>query len=52
MKKLLRKIRKRINAYVERLAESNRKYYGDKRLDCCDMNNKQNNIIHRHTKEG
>ncbi|MBN1797062.1 MAG: hypothetical protein JW822_00680 [Spirochaetales bacterium] len=51
MKKFFKRIGKKLNAYFERLAESNNKLYGNKRLDCCDMNNKQSKITHQYTKE-
>jgi len=42
MKSPLKVIRKRWNAYLERLAKVNQELYGNKRLDCCDLNNKNN----------
>ncbi len=42
MKRLFQIFRQKINNYLERLAASNNKLYGNKRLDCCDMNNKSN----------
>jgi hypothetical protein len=35
---IFKKLGRRINHYFEHLAEANEKAYGNKRLDCCDMN--------------
>ncbi|MDA3838669.1 MAG: LDCC motif putative metal-binding protein [Candidatus Delongbacteria bacterium] len=37
MKNFIRRIKDRINAFLERLAESNKKEFGTKRMDCCDL---------------
>ncbi len=37
---VFKKLGQRINHYFDRLAEANEKAYGNKRLDCCDMNKK------------
>ena len=38
MKGLLRTIKVRWNRYLKRMADTNNKLYGGKRLDCCELN--------------
>lgn len=38
--KFLRRIKKRWNAYLEKMSETNKKLYGGKKLDCCTINSK------------
>ena len=38
MKGLLRTVKKRWNSYLKRMADTNNKLYGGKRLDCCELN--------------
>jgi len=40
MKKLLKKVKKNMTARLEKLAEENRKTFGNRRLDCCSINRK------------
>jgi hypothetical protein len=35
---MLENIKKKINSWMESLAESNKKEYGNKKLDCCGLN--------------
>lgn len=37
----IKSIKRRWTDYLERLAKVNEKMYGNKRLDCCDLNNNQ-----------
>ena len=37
MKTLLQRIKDKWNRYLEKLAATNEKLYGNGRLDCCDM---------------
>lgn len=37
MKNFIKIIKDKINAFLERLAESNKKEFGTKRMDCCDL---------------
>ena len=46
MKNPVKILRKRWNAYLERLARVNQELYGNRRLDCCDMNGKTDNPRH------
>lgn len=43
MKHFLKKLKKKWNRYLERLAESNKKQYGRGRLNCCDLNKQKLN---------
>lgn len=45
MKNFFKRLKEKWNAYLKRLAESNQKFYGNGRLDCCDLN-KQDKMIH------
>lgn len=38
MKNIFNRIKKKWVNYLTRLAETNKKIYGDKRLDCCQLN--------------
>jgi hypothetical protein len=38
MKNLLKKIGKRFTEKLEKLADDNRKFYGERKLDCCTIN--------------
>jgi len=37
MRNLLKNIITKINGILQRMAESNRKEFGSKKLDCCDL---------------
>jgi hypothetical protein len=41
MKKLIASIKRRWDAYLERMVKANQENYGSERLDCCDLNNKK-----------
>jgi hypothetical protein len=41
MRNPIKSIKKRWTDYLERLAKVNEEMYGDKRLDCCDLNKNQ-----------
>jgi hypothetical protein len=43
MKNFVANIKKSINKYLERMAEANKKNFGNARLDCCSLN-KGNNL--------
>ncbi len=38
MRNIFAKIKKRFNNYLERMAEENKKNFGNQRLDCCSIN--------------
>jgi len=40
MKRLLKYLRAKVNKFLEDLAAENQKMYGNKRLDCCELNRK------------
>ncbi len=42
MKGFFKRLKKKWNRYLERMAESNKKQYGNNKLDCCDLNKKKN----------
>lgn len=41
--KIFKKIKKRWNNYLKRMEKVNSKLYGNKRLDCCDLQKDSNN---------
>jgi len=40
MKRFFKRLKENWDRYLERMAESNKKLYGNQRLDCCDLNKK------------
>ena len=42
MKNFLKNLKEKINNYLEKMAEANKKSYGSGKLDCCDLNKKKN----------
>ena len=38
MTHLINSVKKKIAAYLERMAEENKKNFGNQRLDCCSLN--------------
>ena len=51
MKKYFNNLMKRINNYLERMAEVNKKNFGSEKPNCCDLNrrNKNNGSQHAHS---
>jgi len=43
MTRLLNKFKTAIKNYLERMAEENKKNFGNTRLDCCSINKKKKN---------
>jgi len=41
MKKFIANMKRKWNAYLEKMAKANEDQYGSQRLDCCDLNNKK-----------
>lgn len=42
MLSVFEKMKRKINQALKKLANANEKAYGSERLDCCDLNNKDN----------
>ncbi len=49
---LMRRIREALKDYLKNLAEENKKSFGSGRMDCCDINRKQNQRQHLINRDG
>ena len=46
MKSILKKIKEGYMRFLQNLAKENQKTFGDGKLDCCDLNKKNNHTVH------
>jgi len=48
MNRILQGMKKRWDAYLKKLGDANQKTYGNQRLNCCDMPDKEKGHLKQH----
>ncbi len=47
MNRILKGMKRKWDAYLKKLGDANQKSYGNQRLDCCNMPDKEKNTLHK-----